>query len=140
MDGSRNISGSGRGASREAEGFLLERRPKGLSNDTYHTWNHIPADTYVRYRALFLPRSFLPSLPPIRPREGAAFRPRRPANTFSRLASRADAIGRELITISNRRSDHGGSHHGPPMSSPGRRLSISIASRAIVASRRDVAS
>lgn len=48
-DGSRNISGK--------RGFYW-RRPKGLSNDTYHTWNHTPADTYVRYRVVFLRRSF----------------------------------------------------------------------------------
>lgn len=40
------------------EGDFCWRRPKGLSNDTYHTWNHTPADTYVRYRAVFLRPSF----------------------------------------------------------------------------------
>lgn len=49
-DDSRNISG-------EKGGFCW-RRPKGLSNDTYHTWNHTPADTYVRYRMVFLRSSF----------------------------------------------------------------------------------
>lgn len=56
-----------RGGEREGLGQLSQyiggggfcwKRPKGLSNDTYHTWNHTPADTYVRYRAVFLRRSF----------------------------------------------------------------------------------
>lgn len=42
--------------------FSVLRKNEGVSNDTYHTRNHITsADTYVRYRGQFLRGMFHPS-------------------------------------------------------------------------------
>lgn len=49
-----------RGAGQGWKGSPL-RKTEGVSNDTYHTRNHITsADTYVRYRAAFYGREVPP--------------------------------------------------------------------------------